>query len=76
MEQFEELCKQKIAIVEERDVLVNQVEEERLRWGREGGREGGRMTLFILYGLPMYRELEEDGLTQGILDDKYNEEGT
>ncbi len=31
MEQFEELCKQKIAIVEERDVLVNQVEEERLR---------------------------------------------
>ena len=32
MAQFEELCNQKIKIVEERDELVNQTEEERLRY--------------------------------------------
>ena len=31
MAEFEELCTQKIKIVEERDELVNQTEEERLR---------------------------------------------
>lgn len=31
MAQFDDLCEQKIKIVEERDELVNQTEEERLR---------------------------------------------
>ena len=31
MAEFEDLCKQKIKIVDERDELVNQTEEERLR---------------------------------------------
>lgn len=30
--QFDDLCEQKIKIVEERDELVNQTEEERLRY--------------------------------------------
>ena len=30
--QFDDLCAQKIKIVEERDELVNQTEEERLRY--------------------------------------------